>query len=186
MIVFGSLALATLAALVTTMALADIADSKQIDINDLGKVYCSKYFFLESQLAGYNVDTALLVPLSLLARLSPPQPALLTYFSILLTIGLNTLFFQLDLVISGLQVQFRSYVILQQTNSLDAGSLLAPTEQVPALQRYPVRPGVRPGVCQLSVLTVQVCGLGFGLSLCYTTQAGQFLLYTLDTQVCNT
>lgn len=38
MIVFGSLALATLAALVTTMALADIADSKQIDINDLGKI----------------------------------------------------------------------------------------------------------------------------------------------------
>ena len=41
-------------------------------------------------------------------------------------------------------------------------------------------------MCQLSVLTVQVCGLGLGLSLCYTSQAGQFLLYTLDTQVCNT
>ena len=58
------------------------------------------------------MDTALLVPLSLLSRLSPPQPALLTYFSILLTIGLNTLFFQLDLVISGLQVQFGRYMSL--------------------------------------------------------------------------
>ena len=89
-VVFVSLVLAATVGLTVILGASKIARSKNIQISDLG----------------YNVETVFLVFIQAFSDLPFPQLHLLLFFSIFLMVGLSTLFFQLDLVISAIQDNF--------------------------------------------------------------------------------
>ena len=68
----------------------NIAASKNIEINDLG----------------YNIDAVFIVYIHMLSGMPFPQLFLIAFFTIFLTVGLSTQFFQMDLVISAIQDNF--------------------------------------------------------------------------------
>ena len=89
-IVLVSLVLVTFVGLTFILGASAIASSKNIEISDLG----------------YNVETVFIVILHTFSDLPFAQLHLLLFFSIFLIVGLSTVFFQLDLVISALQDNF--------------------------------------------------------------------------------
>ena len=89
-VVFLSLVLAATVGFTVILGASKIAKTKNIQISDLG----------------YNVETVFLVFIQAFSDLPFAQLHLLVFFSIFLMVGLSTLFFQLDLVISAIQDNF--------------------------------------------------------------------------------
>ena len=89
-IILVSLFLVTFVGFTVIVGASTIANTKNIDISDLG----------------YNVETVFMVFLHSFSDLPFAQLHLLLFFSIFLMVGLSTVFFQLDLVISALQDNF--------------------------------------------------------------------------------
>ena len=89
-VVFISLVLAATVSFTVILGASKIAKAKNIQISDLG----------------YNVETVFIVFIHAFSDLPFAQLHLLLFFSIFLMVGLSTLFFQLDLVISAIQDNF--------------------------------------------------------------------------------